>query len=178
MSALAFDAKPRLSMSGFIKACIRRQRDDFRVRKSGCKRVANPRAPAGAIREAIAPYGRYSAASSPKVQSTGYLDTIQNIAAVALPMPIVRGARRPAKGLPRSAVYFNDVRVRSSIRMEPTPVPNSERQIPPLLRLKLRPARTCGFSKAVRPGYRQYPTAGFAQRTTQRARPHGAGRDR
>ena len=104
-----------LSMSGFIKACIRRQRDDFRVRKSGCKRVANPRAPAGAIREAIAPYGRYSAASSPKVQSTGYLDTIQNKAAVALPMPIVRGARRPAKGLPRSAVYFNDVRVRSSI---------------------------------------------------------------
>jgi hypothetical protein len=72
------DAKPRLSMSGFTKACVRRQRDDFRVRKSGCKRVANPRAPAGAIRQAIAPYGRYNAASLPKVQSTGYLDTIQN----------------------------------------------------------------------------------------------------
>ena len=111
----AFDAKPRLSMSGFTKACVRRQRDDFRVRKSGCKRVANPRAPAGAIREAIAP-GRYNAASLPKGQSTGYLDTIQNKAAVALPTPMSAGEpRRPAKGLPKSGIYFNDVRVRSFI---------------------------------------------------------------
>src|ERR1700732_3996839 len=44
--------------------------------------------------------------------------------------------------------------------------------------LKLRPARTCGLNEAVRPGYRQYPTAGFAQRTTRRGRPHRAGRDR
>src|SRR5258708_35401782 len=45
-------------------------------------------------------------------------------------------------------------------------------------RVKWGESGTCGFSEAVRPGYRQYPTAGFAQPTTRRGRPHGAGRDR
>src|SRR5713226_7490135 len=117
-----FGTHTRLSMSGFTKACVRRQRDDFRVRKSGCNRVANPRAPAGAIREAIAPYGRYNAASLPKVQSTGYLDTIQNKAAVALPAPMSAGSPgRPAKGLPKSGIDLNDVRVRSFV---PNGAPN------------------------------------------------------
>jgi len=38
-----FDAKPRLSMSGFTEAYVRRRRDDFRVRKSGCKRISRIR---------------------------------------------------------------------------------------------------------------------------------------
>ena len=101
------DAKPRLSMSGFTKACVRRQGDDFRVRKSGCKRVANPRAPAGAIREAIAPYGRYNAASLPKVQSTGYLDTIQNKAAVALPTPMSAGSPGVPPRVSQNQVYIS-----------------------------------------------------------------------
>jgi len=101
------DAKPRLSMSGFTKACVRRQRDDFRVRKSGCNRVANPRAPAGAIREAIAPYGRYNVASLPKVQSTGYLDTVQNKAAVALPTPMSAGSPGVPPRVSQNQVYIS-----------------------------------------------------------------------
>jgi hypothetical protein len=34
------DAMPRLSTSGFTKACVRRQREDLRVRKLGCKRIS------------------------------------------------------------------------------------------------------------------------------------------
>ena len=45
----AFDAKPRLSMSGFTEACVRRPPAQG--------------APAGALREAVAPYGCYNAAS-------------------------------------------------------------------------------------------------------------------
>jgi hypothetical protein len=37
------DAMARLFMSGFTKACMRRQRDDLRVRKSGCKRISGIR---------------------------------------------------------------------------------------------------------------------------------------
>jgi hypothetical protein len=33
----AFDAKPGLSILGSTKACVRRQRNEFCVRKSGCK---------------------------------------------------------------------------------------------------------------------------------------------
>jgi hypothetical protein len=38
-----FGAKPRRSMSGFTKVCVRRRRDDLRVRKSGCKRISGIR---------------------------------------------------------------------------------------------------------------------------------------
>ena len=68
---------------------------------------ANPRAPAGAIREAIAPYGRYNAASLSKVQSTGYLDTIQNKAAVALPTPMSAGSPGVPPRVSQNQVYIS-----------------------------------------------------------------------
>ena len=68
---------------------------------------ANPWSLAGAIREAIAPYGRYNAASSPKVQSTGYLDTIQNKAAVALPTPMSAGSPGVPPRVSQNQVYIS-----------------------------------------------------------------------
>src|SRR5713226_10533325 len=80
----AFDAKPELSISGFTKASVRRQRDDFRVRKSGCKRAGrNPDQPiCGPQRWSLAPG---SVRLSQKSHKVAVLLGITLLSALSLP---------------------------------------------------------------------------------------------
>ena len=54
-----------------------------------------------------APASRYNTASLPKVQSTGYLDTIQNKAAVALPTPMSAGSPGVPRRVSQNQVYIS-----------------------------------------------------------------------